>query len=274
MRILLAALVLIGFNAYFLIEHRGIELLKDLNIVGNFEASKDFLLLILGLYLLIEAIALIIYRSRESKKESASEFNKEEIQDLQSRVPWLQTEVADLKKKLSQRSGEIESLMSERDSLSLALNESKTRLKKTEQEIEKKKRPQAIDAEIVNLLSLFQEKGRLVDFLMDDITPYGDAQVGAAARVVHQGCSSVLKEYFSVQPVHQGKEGEKMTLGSGVDRRLYRLVGRVSGEATQSGTVLHRGWKTLEMRVPRVTRDEVEEESNSARIIAPATVEV
>jgi hypothetical protein len=34
------------------------------------------------------------------------------------------------------------------------------------------------DAEIVSFLAMLQEKGRLVDFLMDDINPYNDAQVG------------------------------------------------------------------------------------------------
>ena len=43
------------------------------------------------------------------------------------------------------------------------------------------------EAEIVSFLATFQERGRLIDFLMDDITTYDDAQVGAAARVVHQG---------------------------------------------------------------------------------------
>ena len=31
------------------------------------------------------------------------------------------------------------------------------------------------DAEVVNFLALLQEKGRLVDFLMDDIAGYSDA---------------------------------------------------------------------------------------------------
>ena len=46
------------------------------------------------------------------------------------------------------------------------------------------------EAEIVSFLATFQERGRLIDFLMDDITTYDDAQVGAAARVAPgvQGC--------------------------------------------------------------------------------------
>src|ERR1041384_4562846 len=52
------------------------------------------------------------------------------------------------------------------------------------------------DAEIVGFLAMLQEKGRLVDFLMDDINAYTDAQVCAAARVVHTGCKGVLQEHF------------------------------------------------------------------------------
>src|SRR5947209_871202 len=52
------------------------------------------------------------------------------------------------------------------------------------------------EAEVVSFLATLQDKGRLVDFLMDDITPFGDAQVGAAARVVHDGCRRALQEHF------------------------------------------------------------------------------
>ena len=38
------------------------------------------------------------------------------------------------------------------------------------------------NAEVVNFLGILQEKGRLVDFLMDDVKGYSDAEVGAAAR--------------------------------------------------------------------------------------------
>src|SRR5947208_2990234 len=44
------------------------------------------------------------------------------------------------------------------------------------------------EAEIVSFLATLQERGRLVDFLMEDITTYDDAQVGAVARDVPEGC--------------------------------------------------------------------------------------
>ena len=56
------------------------------------------------------------------------------------------------------------------------------------------------EAEIVAFVGLLQDKGRLVDFLMEDVTSYDDTQVGAAARVVHQGCREVLNEHFKIIP--------------------------------------------------------------------------
>ena len=44
-------------------------------------------------------------------------------------------------------------------------------------------------AEVVTLLGIFQEKGRFVDFLMEDIAPYSDADVGGW----HAPCIRVAK---------------------------------------------------------------------------------
>ena len=68
------------------------------------------------------------------------------------------------------------------------------------------------DADVVNLLSIFQEKGRLVDFLMDDIAGYSDAQVGAAGRVLHEGCRAALLEHFGIRPIREEGEGSKVTV--------------------------------------------------------------
>ncbi|HZZ61531.1 MAG TPA: DUF2760 domain-containing protein, partial [Roseiarcus sp.] len=87
--------------------------------------------------------------------------------------------------------------------------------------------PQAsrADAEIVQLLAMLQEKGRLVDFLMDDINAYGDAQVAAAARVVHAGCKGVLQDHFSINPVRTEQEGSTVQVPAGYSADEYRLVG-------------------------------------------------
>lgn len=126
------------------------------------------------------------------------------------------------------------------------------------------------EAEIVAFVGLLQEKGRLVDFLMDDVTPCDDAQVGAAARVVHQGCQSVLREHFQIAPVSAAEEGTKVTVPTGADAEDYRLIGKLSGEAPFTGTLTHKGWKAVSVKLPRILP------SAAGRLpaIAPAEVEI
>jgi hypothetical protein len=129
--------------------------------------------------------------------------------------------------------------------------------------------PQA-EAEIVSFLALLQEKGRLVDFVMDDITAYSDAQVGAAARVVHAGCKVVLAEHFRIAPVRTEDEGAKISVPAGYPADAYRLVGRISGEPPFSGTLVHRGWKAEQVKLPRV----IAVSGDRLPAIAPAEVEL
>ncbi len=122
-------------------------------------------------------------------------------------------------------------------------------------------------AQVVRFLGQLQEKGRLVDFAMDDITPYSNEEIGAAARVVHQGCKEVLAETFDIRALHPGSEGEDLTLAADFDARAYRLVGKVPEHPPFTGRVLHRGWKTARVNLPQLT-DEARE------VIAPAEVEI
>lgn len=132
--------------------------------------------------------------------------------------------------------------------------------------------PQArpADAEIVHFLSMLQEKGRLVDFLMDDINAYSDAQVGAAARVVHGGCRGVLQDHFSIYPVRTEPEGSTVKIPAGYSADEYRLVGKIAGSAPFSGVLVHRGWKTNSIKLPQLLRGA----ADPLPTIAPAEVEV
>jgi hypothetical protein len=127
---------------------------------------------------------------------------------------------------------------------------------------------QQAEAEIVTFFGLLQEKGRFVDFLMEDITPYEDSEVGAAARVIHQGCRQVLQEYFNVSPISEAAEGAQVTVPAGYSADQFRLVGKLSGEPPFTGTLLHKGWKTEFVKLPRIV--------NTDRLpsIAPAEVEL
>lgn len=126
------------------------------------------------------------------------------------------------------------------------------------------------EAEVVSFLATLQDKGRFIDFLMDDVSAYGDAEVGAAARVVHEGCRAVLREHFDITPIRTESEGSNITVPENYHADEYRLVGRISGEAPFSGRLVHRGWKTVSIKLSRVLR------AGDDRLptIAPAEVEL
>lgn len=105
-------------------------------------------------------------------------------------------------------------------------------------------------AEALMLLALLQEKGRLVDFVMEDIASYTNDQVGAAARVVHQGCRSVVTEAFAPLPVAP-MENARITLEPGYDAEEFRLVGRAEGSPPFSVKVTHKGWRAQHVKLPR-----------------------
>ena len=123
--------------------------------------------------------------------------------------------------------------------------------------------------EAVGLLSALQENGRLVDFLMDDITAYPDAQVGAAARIVHQGCRAVLDRSFAVAPACESAEGATISVPISYRGDEYRLSGSLSGEPPFTGTIVHRGWKTPKVRLPHMVVPD-----GQLPNIAPTEVEV
>jgi hypothetical protein len=127
-----------------------------------------------------------------------------------------------------------------------------------------------VDAEIVHFLAMLQEKGRLIDFLMDDIHAYSDVQVGAAARVVHAGCKGVLQEHFRISPVRTEPEGATVQVPAGYSADEYRLVGRIAGSAPFSGVLVHGGWKTNMVKLPQLLGGT----ADRLPAIAPAEVEV
>ena len=124
------------------------------------------------------------------------------------------------------------------------------------------------EAEVVAFFALLQEKGRLVDFLMEDITSYDDTHVGAAARVIHQGCREVLQEHFKITAISESEEGSQVTLPAGYAKEQYRIVGNLNGEPPFTGTLIHKGWKTEFVKLPRIV------ETQRLPAIAPAEVEL
>jgi hypothetical protein len=121
------------------------------------------------------------------------------------------------------------------------------------------------------LLSLLQERGRFLDFVAEDIGAYSDAQVAAASRVVHQGCKAVIDECLAPVPAHAGAEGDRITVDPAADPNRYRLQGKVAQQPPYSGVVVHRGWKTTRLAMPRYTRPI---DPSGENVVAPVDVEV
>jgi Domain of unknown function (DUF2760) len=102
----------------------------------------------------------------------------------------------------------------------------------------------------LQLLGLLQRGARFVDFVEEDIAGYSDADIGAAARLVHDGCRATLREHFTIRPVREEAEGN------------------VVGKPPFNGTISHRGWRVEEVRLPMLTK------THDATVIAQAEVEL
>lgn len=120
----------------------------------------------------------------------------------------------------------------------------------------------------LQLLALLQREGRFVDFLEEDVASFSDAQIGAAARVVHEGVKRALAEHFPMEPVRTEEEGTKLTLEKGFDAARVRLTGKVTGDGPYHGTLAHRGWHVKEVRLPKMAV------GHDPTVIAPAEVEL
>lgn len=120
----------------------------------------------------------------------------------------------------------------------------------------------------LQLLALLQQEGRFVDFLEENVAAYSDAEIGGAARVVHQGCRKVVRDYFQIEPVRAEAEGARLTLPAGFDPTTVRLTGNVVGQPPFTGALMHRGWRVTAIRLPRIA------EGHDSRVLAPAEVEL
>jgi len=117
----------------------------------------------------------------------------------------------------------------------------------------------------VQILGILQREARLVDFLMEEIAPYSDEQVGAAVRDVHTQSRLALDRYMRLQPVIDGVEGT-FTKTEGVNKAALKFIGKVPPSGTAPGGVLrHKGWKADKVDLPPTGPNDV---------LAPAEIEI
>jgi hypothetical protein len=126
----------------------------------------------------------------------------------------------------------------------------------------------AADEAALGVLALLQREGRLVDFLEQDIATFVDAEIGAAARVVHEGCRRALRAHLQIVRVRDEREGSTVTLAEGFDAASVKLTGDVRGSAPYRGVLRHSGWRVRQIRLPERVA------GHDATVLAPAEVEL
>jgi hypothetical protein len=116
------------------------------------------------------------------------------------------------------------------------------------------------------LLGLLQREGRLVDFLREPLDQHDDAAIGAAVRDIHRGCKQVLDQHLRLEPVMPGHEEGPVLVPRGFDPAEVRLIGKATGEPPFRGTLVHHGWRAVDVRLPTLS------EGVDRRVLAPAEV--
>lgn len=118
----------------------------------------------------------------------------------------------------------------------------------------------------LQLLSLLQREGRFVDFVEQEVTAFSDADVGAAARVVHEGCRRALHAHARIASVRTEAEGAALTLER--PSSDVKLVGNVAGAAPYRGVLRHRGWRVDALKLPTLIGE------HDPKLVAPAELEL
>lgn len=118
----------------------------------------------------------------------------------------------------------------------------------------------------LQLLGLLQREGRFVDFIQQDVASFPDADIGAAARLVHEGCRKALKAHARVVSVRSEAEGARVVLDSASPD--VKLVGNVAGAAPFRGVLRHKGWRVEELTLPKLIGE------HDPKLVAAAELEL
>ena len=124
----------------------------------------------------------------------------------------------------------------------------------------------AHNEQALHLTAMLQREGRLIDFCEEELAGFSDAQIGAAARTVHDGCRKALRQAFGFKAIRSEAEGAAVEVPGGFDPRAIRLTGAVAGNPPFKGALKHHGWRVVEIRMPKASGDPL--------IVFPAEVEL
>jgi hypothetical protein len=120
----------------------------------------------------------------------------------------------------------------------------------------------------LQLLGILQRDARILDFFMEDIAPYTDDQVAAAARDVHERTREALIRHFAPAPVIDAVEGSVANPPDG-NPALVKYVGNVPATGKPpAGVLRHRGWRATSVSLPALNSRQ------DLAVLAPAEIEV
>lgn len=282
--------IFLGLMAFILAGVILIPNVTDFKVPGEYMLFAPISIMILAMLIQVD-VAFILKRIQnqnnlvvENQKlvtelEGLKQSTQEQWEKQQHELQSLKEMNSQLKKQDQKHSIESTKLheklqqhQTKWEQMDVAFRDAKQQLELKKQECDTLKNQEGHAATAISLLGLLQERGRLVDFIMDDVSQYPDEQVGAAARVVHQGCQKVVKDFFAIKPIRQEEEGSQIIVQATEHPRTYRLIGNVKGDGPYSGTVVHRGWVTDKVNLPQQAEDHTSIATKG--VIAPAEVEL
>ena len=190
--------------------------------------------------------------------------NRQNAETLREELRSAQDLSKDLQKELEEKEAQLKNAD--------LLNEDIADLKKQLHDLSKQHEELLLNGkgDVLTLLSSLQKQGRFIDFVMGDISQFPDSQIGAAARVVHRGCQTAMSEYLDLEPIHGDQEGSTVPLKEDEQGELYRFIGDLDSEPPKQGRLVHKGWKTKKLQLPRRTNPV----NANQMIISPAEVEI
>ena len=101
----------------------------------------------------------------------------------------------------------------------------------------------------MTLLSALQREARLLDLMSEPLDQYSDSQIGAAARDVIRDSKKCMDKLFSLRPIVEQSEGERIDIPSQPSPVRWKVLGGTGSK----GTIVHPGWIAGKVELPSWT---------------------
>ena len=154
------------------------------------------------------------------------------------------------------------------DSLPTKITGEKTTAIFPEAKIQPSPKPSLQQNAAITLLAALQREARFIDFIQEPLSGFSDAQIGAAARTVHDDCAKVLQRFFDLQPVIDQPDESPVEI-TAENASMFQLTGNLNQPFPCQGKLIHPGWKAAKTDLP--TWDGQPE---TALIVTPSEIEI